>query len=676
MADEGKVDIRKVIDEGAKRATLSDLAQRGITNVKVLDEQAVEDLIRKAVDKVVSTQTADERARIVANSRKELDRLMKERNEFLSRAGLLEAGKNDLVQQVEKLQNELSLRRQIEKQGEAGFMVQLKEIMERQKVGQEQIQALQEENAALQEQLAQAQAEVRRLSEEIESLRASADAEQARLDNEARSAQRERDEARESLEAGKAGRAKTEQDLRDALRETEELRGREEGLQDEVRQAGEAAKAARGEAAVLKDRLQEEQEKARKRDAEIERQVQQAKAEATKEREAKPPPKAKAPAERARKERTPAAMPLVVLPPPPAAPEPPSAPPAPAGPAPKAPARAASRVREGKGLDIGTVNLVAAEQDEKGEVELRLIRNAFVDVPIDTYTRSIMTRLKVPYVVQDKKMYVLGEDAFELANVLNRNTRRPMKDGLISPQETNALPVMKLLIGAILGEPRVADEACYYSIPGDPIDSDLSVLYHRDLFDAVLKSLGYRPRPINEGHAVTFAELGAEDFTGIGISCGGGMFNICVAYKSMPALHFSTARAGDWIDQNAGQALGIKPSRITMIKEKGVDLVKPKTREDDAIAIYYRDLIQYTLTNIKERFLASENMPTFSEAIPIVFSGGTSMANGFIDLARAVFRDLDFPIPIKELRMASDPLHATAKGCLTAALLEMAQKAS
>jgi hypothetical protein len=113
-----------------------------------------------------------------------------------------------------------------------------------------------------------------------------------------------------------------------------------------------------------------------------------------------------------------------------------------------------------------------------------------------------------------------------------------------------------------------------------------------------------------------------------------------------------------------------------MIKEKGVDLVKPKTREEDAIAIYYRDLIQYTLTNIKERFLASENMPSFGEPVSIVFSGGTSMAGGFIELARAVFRDLDFPIPVKELRMASDPLHATAKGCLTAALLEMAQQSS
>src|SRR5687767_3801864 len=115
------------------------------------------------------------------------------------------------------------------------------------------------------------------------------------------------------------------------------------------------------------------------------------------------------------------------------------------------------KIAFGKGLDVGTVNLVAAEQNESGEVVLRLKRNAFIDVPVDAYTKNMLTRLKVPYVVQGKKMYVLGDHAFELANVLNRNTRRPMKDGLISPKETDGLPVMKLLIGSILGEPRVKD---------------------------------------------------------------------------------------------------------------------------------------------------------------------------------------------------------------------------
>jgi len=331
-------------------------------------------------------------------------------------------------------------------------------------------------------------------------------------------------------------------------------------------------------------------------------------------------------------------------------------------------------IRYGKGLDVGTCNLVAAEENEKGEIILRPKRNAFIDVPIDNYTKNMLTRLNVPYVVQGKKMYVLGDHAFELANVLNRNTRRPMKDGLISPKEADALPVMKLLIGSILGDPRIKDEVCYYSVPGDPIDSELSVVYHKDLFDAVLRALGYKPSHIIEGHAIVFANLAEEDFSGIGISCGGGMFNICVAYKSMPALFFSTSRSGDWIDNNVANVLGIKPAKASMIKEKGVDLMHPKTREEDAIAIYYKNLVVYSLTNIKERFLAAENMPSFPDPISIVFAGGTSMAGNFIELVRAVFKDMEkeFPIPVKQLRMAEDPFNSTAKGALTAALLETA----
>src|SRR6185295_12676325 len=330
--------------------------------------------------------------------------------------------------------------------------------------------------------------------------------------------------------------------------------------------------------------------------------------------------------------------------------------------------------KAGKGLDIGTVNLVASEQNNENETELRLQRNVFIDVEITPYTKAMLTKLNVGYVVQGKRMYILGEPAFKLANVLNRRTRRPMADGLISPKEQDALPIMKLLIGSILGEPRIPSEVCFYSVPGEPVDTDLSVAYHRDLFDAVLKALGYKPSHILEGHAVTFAELAEEDFTGIGVSCGGGMFNVCVAYKSMPALSFSTSRSGDWVDRNVAQVLGIKPEKAAQIKEKGVDLMSPKNREEDAIAIYYRNLIQYNVTNIAERFRSAENMPTFKEPISMVFSGGTSMAGNFIELVKEVFKKIEFPIPVKEIRLATDPLNATAKGALVAAQLEMANQ--
>jgi hypothetical protein len=59
----------------------------------------------------------------------------------------------------------------------------------------------------------------------------------------------------------------------------------------------------------------------------------------------------------------------------------------------------------------------------------------------------------------------------------------------------------------------------------------------------------------------------------------------------------------------------------------------------------------------------------------MVFSGGTALAGNFIELVRDVFSKIDFPIPVKEIRLATDPLNATAKGALVAAQLEMANQA-
>jgi chromosome segregation ATPase len=120
MPEPEGLDIQKVIDQSSTRTTLSDLARRGIQRVKVLDERAILNLIRQAVDRVLSARggllAEEERAKIMADSRRELDRLMKEHNETRSRAELLEAGKSDLVLQIENLQRQLQLQRHVEAQ--------------------------------------------------------------------------------------------------------------------------------------------------------------------------------------------------------------------------------------------------------------------------------------------------------------------------------------------------------------------------------------------------------------------------------------------------------------------------------------------------------------------------------------------------------------------------------
>jgi hypothetical protein len=297
---------------------------------------------------------------------------------------------------------------------------------------------------------------------------------------------------------------------------------------------------------------------------------------------------------------------------------------------------------------------------------------------VNDFIKKMLTKQGVQYIVHQRRFYILGDPAFELANVFNRQTRRPMAKGLISPHEIDALPMIQLLIRQLLGEPTQPNEICYFSVPAEPIDSTMNVTYHREIFAGLLKRMGYKPQDIAEGHAVVFSELAEDNFTGIGISWGAGMANVSVSYMTVPALTFATSRGGDWIDENAAMVLGMNPTRAQSIKEKGVDLMAPQGREQEAISIYYRNLISYTLKNIADRFTKGKEMPSFPGPIDIVCAGGTARAKNFVDVFSDEFEKLKknegFPLEIKNIRLAEDPMTAIAKGCMLAANNEMDQE--
>jgi len=162
MAEDKDLDLRNALEQGTKKMALKDLEQRGFKNVKVLDERGLEELMRKAVDRVVSTQTAEEKTRIVAESRKELDRIMKEHKAARSRAQLLEADKNELVEQVEALQRELELKSELEEEllhkkfeeGTASMQAQVEEVKNRAQAIDRELERLRGENAKLETHLA------------------------------------------------------------------------------------------------------------------------------------------------------------------------------------------------------------------------------------------------------------------------------------------------------------------------------------------------------------------------------------------------------------------------------------------------------------------------------------------------------------------------------------------
>jgi actin-like ATPase involved in cell morphogenesis len=333
------------------------------------------------------------------------------------------------------------------------------------------------------------------------------------------------------------------------------------------------------------------------------------------------------------------------------------------------------QIQKGKGVDIGTMFVKCAHK-EGDEIVFRSQRNAFFGVEHTDFTKKILDNSKVKYIIKEDDLYVVGDEALQFANMFNKDTRRPLSKGVISPTEKEALPIIELLIKSVIGEPAHKGEIVYFSVPGEPLDADFNVLYHIKMVEGFLKTLGYVPKPINEGHAIILSELAEEDFTGMGLSFGGGMVNVCLSFMSVPIFKFSVAKSGDWIDQQVAMAVDETASRVSSIKESSLDLSKEGelSKIESALSIYYNHLIEYVIENIKQEFAKARRLPKIPNPISIILSGGTSLPKGFSGRFKQILDRLKLPIPVGSVRMASQPLRSVAKGALIAASADESKK--
>lgn len=329
---------------------------------------------------------------------------------------------------------------------------------------------------------------------------------------------------------------------------------------------------------------------------------------------------------------------------------------------------------KGVGLDIGTMNIVAARQVTEDKVSFSTQRDAFLD--LDKSAKPMLRLNKVAYLEyeNDDKMYVLGDAALKFANVFKRELRRPLSQGLISNTDMEGRRILQAIIETTLKAPIVPNEACYFSIPGNPVDiPGRDNVFHRGVFEMILKDLGYKPVASNEAQAIIFSECAEDMFSGVALSFGAGMVNISCVYQTqaIPELQFAVAKSGDYIDSQSAIAMGTTASAMCAVKERGVDLVHPQNPQEEAISFYYREVIRHALDHITNRY-KQVSSASFPEPIPMVISGGTAKPIGFLDLFKAEFasRQKNFPIPISEIRLASDTLNAVAQGLLVQALQE------
>jgi hypothetical protein len=323
------------------------------------------------------------------------------------------------------------------------------------------------------------------------------------------------------------------------------------------------------------------------------------------------------------------------------------------------------------GLDIGTSRIVAARQSDQGyafQSEL----NAFVTLPFSKMTENVLRKENVPHSVRGAEIVVHGNESEKFAALLQVETRRPMTKGVLNPSEPEGLGQIRQIISSLVGEKAKPGQKLCYSVPAAPLGSDENLTYHDASLRQILADFGFEVKSINEGLAVIYAEMENSNYTGIGVSCGGGLCNVCLAYLSVPVISFSVPKAGDFIDASAASVTGELSNRIRLLKEDAFYLNGHYgDKIHQVLGVYYDDMIQTLVNALKEAFLAESNLPRLGRPIPLVLSGGTALPKGFRDRFEKILKESQFPIDLSEVRLAEDPLSTTAKGALVAALTDM-----
>jgi hypothetical protein len=330
------------------------------------------------------------------------------------------------------------------------------------------------------------------------------------------------------------------------------------------------------------------------------------------------------------------------------------------------------------GLDPGTFFFHTAEKMEDGKVNIKIIRNCFIELPGNESTEQVLSQNDWQYIKDGNSYFVFGDDSLTVSRIFpDMVLRRPMQDGILNKGEEKKMKVIAKIIETSIGKAPDKDSLCCFCISSESVDSTIDSIFHVNRLEGMIKRLGWNTKVIDEGMGIILSQRpcftnsqGEESpYSGVGISFGAGKVNCVLAYKGLQILGMSATRSGDWIDKKVAEQTDSTISAIIYAKETKLDFNNIDMEDDIifALSAYYENMIKYVFTNFANKFKKIKS--EFDAPLTIVIGGGTSMPPGFCDKVRSVVSELDLPFEIKEIVHASDPRNAVVKGLLTQAII-------
>lgn len=322
------------------------------------------------------------------------------------------------------------------------------------------------------------------------------------------------------------------------------------------------------------------------------------------------------------------------------------------------------------GIDIGTTSIVVAANNCSEAVSQRQL-NCFYVMDHSKMVADALLKDGAGLFCKNGKIYVFGTKAQDLSVLYGEALRKPVEGGIMNNREDDCLDVIKAIIASLVGKSVKQGETVCFNMPGESIDGIRSTVFHESVITAQLREFGYLPKIINEGLAVVYSELADNNFTGIGISIGGGMTNVCLSYLAVPVITYSFNGGGDYLDAMAADAVGESVFTIRDFKEGALDLSRePGSKTETALHVFYEALFMKLAKSLEKVLSSSDRLPRINKALPLVLSGGSVMPGGSKKKFEQALKQVKLPVKLSQIMLARDPLASTALGSLKMAAEE------
>ena len=336
-------------------------------------------------------------------------------------------------------------------------------------------------------------------------------------------------------------------------------------------------------------------------------------------------------------------------------------------------------------LDIGAYEMRSLWY-RGGKLRSRRCRSLYLAVEDSAAQRDKLRRLNQPFTVLDENLIVVGDRAERAAASLGRSVSRLLPDGRIPDEDRLARRLLAAIIQSLIGQSDRRHNLCAYVLPGAVKSGPSLEGAEKEYLTDVIRQLGYEPLLVTGPQSVVLANpsqplfakgrLGGGDFTGIGMTFGAATAEIGLVHRGVEICGRVVTYAGDWIDRRLVRANAlstIDSAATTPVDTRRVrewketfdrPLLEPAGAAEQQLADLCTGMIEQLLHQAGTAFKQAFTRAGLDDPITVSVAGGTARLPGFRALIEQSLETSDFPIPIRDVCMATESAHLVVRGCL------------